>query len=120
LQEVKVGADFKAKAKRNFEKCWDNAAVVANTPDLFARSADRAPSRYEAEAIGGATISVGESFSVRMEGSNMVGRRGTSPVILLSNPTQNLRLSMEQGCNIARASVVAADPISGVFEVTIH
>jgi len=30
-----MGADFKAKAKRSFEKCWDNAALSANTPDLF-------------------------------------------------------------------------------------
>ena len=115
-----MGADFKARAKRSFEKCWDNAAVAANTPDLFARGIDSAPSRYEAEAIGGATISVGESFSVRMESGQLVGRRGTSPVILLVNPTPNLRLSIEQGCNIARASVVASDPISGIFEVTIH
>jgi hypothetical protein len=120
LQEAKVGADFKAKTKRSFEKCWDNAALAANTPDLFARRADRAPSRYEAEAIGNAKVSVGESFSVRLEGSQLVGRRGMSPVILLSNPTQNLRLSLAQGCNIARASVVASDPISGMFEVTIH
>ena len=115
-----MGADFKAKAKRSFEKCWDNAAVAANTPDLFARGTDRAPSRYEAEPIDGAMVTIGESFSVRIEGQKLVGRRGTSPVILLSNPTQNLILSIEQGCNIARASVVGSDPISGIFEVTIH
>ncbi|SHM66752.1 hypothetical protein SAMN05518668_11638 [Sphingobium sp. YR657] len=115
-----MGADFKEKAKRTFEKCWDKAALAANTPDLFSRTADRAPSRFEAEAISGASIAIGDSFSVRMEGNELVGRRGTSPVIRLSNPSQTLVSSIAQGCNIARADIVASDPISGIFEVTIH
>lgn len=115
-----MGADFKAKTKRNFEKCWDRAAVEANTPDLFSKTADHAPSRFEAEPIGGAALAVGESYAVRMEGSELIGRRGTSPVLRLSNPSQSLIRSIAQGCNVGRADVVASDPISGTFEVTIH
>ncbi|MEA3050861.1 MAG: hypothetical protein QOG84_2697, partial [Sphingomonadales bacterium] len=27
-----MGADFKEKTAKSFEKCWDKAAVKANTP----------------------------------------------------------------------------------------
>ena len=30
-----MGADFKEQTRRTFEKCWDKAAVEANTPTLF-------------------------------------------------------------------------------------
>lgn len=114
-----MGADFKQKAKRSFEKCWDTAAVEANTPDLFCKTPDHAPNRFEAEAIGNAAILVGEAVALRMEGGALVGRRGVSPVLTIASPSAALVESIAQGCNIARADVVAADPISGVFEVTI-
>lgn len=114
-----MGADFKQKAKRSFEKCWDTAAVEANTPDLFCKTPDRAPHRFEAEAIGNAAVFVGESVAVRIEGAALVGRRGVSPILTIANPSPGLIASITQGCNIARADVVSADPISGVFEVTI-
>lgn len=114
-----MGADFKQKAKRSFEKCWDTAAVEANTPDLFCKTQDHAPNRFEAEAIGNAALLVGEAVALRMEGGALVGRRGVSPVLIISSPSAALVESIAQGCNIARADVVAADPISGVFEVTV-
>ncbi len=114
-----MGADFKEKAKKSFKKSWDTAAVVANTPDLFCKARDHAPNRFEAEAIGKAAIIVGESLAVRMEGGALVGRRGVSPVLTIANPSAELVESIAQGCNIARADVVGADPISGVFDVTI-
>ena len=114
-----MGADFKEKTKKSFEKCWDQAAVAANTPDLFCKVPDRAPDRFEAEAIGGAAVAVGDSVSVRMEGNALVGRRGISPVLTIANPSSSLVESIAQGCNIARVNVVAADHISGVFEVII-
>ena len=114
-----MGADFKKKTKKSFEKCWDKAAVEANTPDLFCKTPDHAPNRFEAEAIGNAAILVGETVSIRMEGGSLVGRRGVSPVLTIASPSAGLVESIAQGCNIARADVVAADPISGIFEVTI-
>lgn len=114
-----MGADFKQKTKKSFEKCWDKAAVEANTPDLFCKTPEQAPNRFEAEAIGNAAILVGESITMRMEGGVLVGRRGLSPVLTVANPSAGLAASIAEGCNIARADVVAADPISGVFEVTI-
>lgn len=115
-----MGADFKEKTRKSFEKCWDNAAVKANTPDLFSKTADRAPDRFEAEAIVGSAVSVGESVCVRVEGGNVIGRRGLSPVLTIMAPPAGLVRSITEGCNVARADVVAADPISGVLEVTIH
>ncbi len=114
-----MGADFKEKSKKSFEKCWDNAALEANTPDLFSRTPDHAPNRFEAEAIGNAQVEIGESVAVRMEGDKLIGRRGISPVLVITSPSPALIQSVEQGCNIARADIVAADPISGVFEVAI-
>jgi len=75
-----MGADFKAKAKRSFEKCWDNAALSANTPDLFSKTAERLPNRFEAEVIGGSAVQVGESLCVRVEQGKVIARRGLSPV----------------------------------------
>lgn len=115
-----MGADFKEKTRRTFEKCWDKAAVEANTPTLFSKVSDNAPARFEAEALAGSKIAIGESFCVRMEGGKVIGRRGLSPALTISAPTANLIQSISQGCNVARADVVAADPISGVFEVTIN
>lgn len=115
-----MGADFKEKARKSFEKCWDKAAVKANTPDLFSRTADHAPNRYEAEAMVGSAIAVGESLCVRVEGEKVVGRRGLSPVLTIPAPPAELIASIAEGCNVARADVVAADPISGVLEVTIN
>jgi hypothetical protein len=114
-----MGADFKEKSRKSFEKCWDNAALDANTPDLFSRTRDHAPSRFEAEALGNARVEVGESVAVRMEGDKLIGRRGISPVLVIASPSPALIQSVAQGCNIARADIVASDPISGVFEVTI-
>lgn len=114
-----MGADFKARTKKSFEKCWDQAALDANTPDLFSRQAEHGPNRFEAEAIGGAQIDVGDSVVLRMEGENLIGRRGMSPVLRIPSPSPGLVQSIAQGCNIARADVVVADRISGLFEVTI-
>lgn len=114
-----MGADFKEKSKNSFEKCWDNAALDANTPDLFSKTPDHAPNRFEAEALGNAQVEIGESIAVRMEGDRLIGRRGISPVLVIASPSPTLIQSVEQACNIARADIVAADPISGVFEVTI-
>ncbi len=114
-----MGADFKEKTKKSFEKCWDKAAVEANTPDLFSKTPDRAPNRFEAEATGDCVVAVGESFCVRVEEGKVIGRRGLSPVLTIPAPTPGLVESIAQGCNVARAEVVAADPISGVLEVTI-
>ncbi|HJP67486.1 MAG TPA: hypothetical protein VJ846_01195 [Sphingomicrobium sp.] len=114
-----MGADFKEKTGKSFEKCWDKAAVEANTPDLFSKSADRAPNRYEAEEIADSGVMVGESFCVRVEGGKVIGRRGLSPVLAIAAPTAELIQSIAEGCNVARADVVAADPISSVFEITI-
>ena len=68
-----MGADFKEKSKKSFEKCWDNAALDANTPDLFSRTPDHVPNRFEAEALGNAQVEVGESVAVRMEGNQLIG-----------------------------------------------
>ncbi|MBA3512293.1 hypothetical protein [Sphingomonas sp.] len=114
-----MGADFKEKTKKSFEKCWDKAAVAANTPDLFSKAPDHAPNRWEAEPIGNATVAVGETILVRIESGALIGRRGLSPVLTITKPTARLIDSMTQGCKIARAAVVAADPISGVLEVTV-
>ena len=114
-----MGSDFKEKTRKSFEKCWDRAAVDANTPDLFCKTPDHAPSRIEAEAIGDAAVAVGDFVAVRMEGGRLIGRRGVSPVLTISSPSPSLVESIARGCNIARGEVVAADPISGVFEVTI-
>ncbi|MGF7149729.1 hypothetical protein FHS96_003380 [Sphingomonas zeicaulis] len=113
-----MGADFKEKTKKTFEKCWDKAAVEANTPDLFSRTPDHAASRYEAEALGDANLAVGDTFAVRMEDGKLIGRRGISPVLQVCCPSHALVQSVTQGGNIARADIVAVDPISGVFEVS--
>lgn len=86
---------------------------------MFSRTPDHAPNRFEAEALGNAQVEIGESVAVRMEGNKLIGRRGISPVLVIASPSPALVQSVEQGCNIARADIVAADPISGVFEVTI-
>jgi hypothetical protein len=54
-----------------------------------------------------------------MEDNKLIGRRGISPVLVIASPSPALIQSVEQGCNIARADIVSADPISGLFEVTI-
>jgi hypothetical protein len=115
-----MGADFKEKTKRTFEKCWDKAAVEANTPDLFSKAAETSDSRFEAEAIAGQKVDVGESVCVRVEEGRIVGRKGITPVIIIPAPTACLLQSINEGCNVARADVVAVDAISGVVEVTIH
>lgn len=115
-----MGADFKEKAKKSFEKSWDNAAVAANTPDLFRKSPENAPSRYEAELIGSACAAVGDSFYGQVENGKVIGRNGISPVLTIPAPTATLLKSINDGCDLARINVVAADPISGVLEVTIH
>ncbi len=114
-----MGADFKEKSRKSFEKCWDNAALDANTPYLFSKMQDHAPNRFEAEALGNSQFEVGESVAVRMEGGKLIGRRGISPVLVIASPSPALIQSVALGCNIARADIVASDPISGVFEVTI-
>ena len=63
-----MGADFKEKAGKSFQKCWDKAAVRANTPDLFDKTSDCAPNRFEAETINGATVTAGDSLCLRVEG----------------------------------------------------
>ena len=113
-----MGADFKEKTRKTFEKCWDKAAVEANTPDLFSKTPDHVASRYEAEALGDANLAVGDTIAVRMEAGKLIGRRGVSAVLEICSPSQALVQSVAQGCNIARADIVAADPISGVFEVS--
>lgn len=114
-----MGADFKEKTRKSFEKCWDNAAVRANTPDLFSKAADRAPTRFEAEKLGGAAVGVGDSVCVRMENGKLVGRRELAPVLTIDAPSPALVQSIIDACNVARADVVAVDPISGTLEVTI-
>lgn len=114
-----MGADFKEKAKKSFEKCWDMAAVAANTPDLFSKVLEHAPHRFEAELLANVAVTIGETVAVRMEGNSLIGRRGLSPVLKIANPSADLVASIAGGCNIACANVVAADPISGLFEVTI-
>jgi len=114
-----MGADFKEKTRRTFEKCWDNAAVEANTPDLFSKANENAADRFEAEPINGSAVSVGDTVCVRVENGKLIGRRGLSPVLTIAAPTPALVQAVADGCNVARADVVAADPISGIFEVTI-
>jgi len=115
-----MGADFKEKAKQTFEKCWDSAAVNANTPDLFRKSAEHSANRFEAEPVDGKTVIVGESLCVRVEDGRVIGRRGNTPVLTIAAPTPALIKSLLEGCNIGRADVMATDGISGVLEVTIH
>ena len=115
-----MGADFKEKARRTFEKCWDKAAVEANTPDLFCKSAEKADSRYEAETLGSYKVQIGDSVCIRVEDGKVIGRKGITPVMNIPAPTACLIQSINEGCNIACASVVGVDPISGVVEVTIH
>lgn len=86
---------------------------------MFSKAPDHAPNRFEAEALGNAQVKIGESVAVRMEGNKLIGRRSISSVLVIASPSPALIQSVEQGCNIARADIVAADPISGVFEVTI-
>lgn len=115
-----MGADFKEKAKRSFEKSWDNAAVAANTPDLFRKLADAAPVRFEAELICDACAVIGEYFYAQVENGKIICRRGISPVLVIASPTSTLLQVITEACNIARVEVVAVDPVSGVLEVTVH
>lgn len=115
-----MGADFKEKTRKSFEKCWDKAALEANTPDLFRKTADHAPRRFEAEAIGNASFSIGDSVCAHLEEGKLVGRRGLSAVLKITTPPADLLQSIAQGCNVGRVDIVAADPISGIFEVTIN
>lgn len=115
-----MGADFKGKVKKTFEKCWDKAAVEANTPDLFSKSSENVPNRFEADPIGDENLSIGESFCIRLENGEIIGRKGISPVFTITTPTITLVDTIKQGCAVASATVVARDPISGVFEVIIN
>lgn len=115
-----MGADFKEKAKRTFEKCWDKAAVEANTPDLFSRRAEKSDSRFEAETLGSYEGRIGDSVCVRVEEGRVIGRKGITPVIAIAAPTPRLIEALAEGCNVACANVVGIDPLSGVVEVTIH
>lgn len=115
-----MGADFKEKTRPTFEKCWDKAAVEANTPDLFCRNAEKADIRYEAEILGSHEVKVGDSVCIRVEEGKVIGRKGITPVMTISAPTACLVQSINEGCNIACANVVGVDAISGILEVTIH
>ena len=115
-----MGADFKEKTRKSFEKCWDMAAVEANTPDLFRKTADKAPRRFEAEAVNGSNLSVGDLVCVRLEDGKVIGRRGLSAVLAITAPPPDLIVSIAHGCNIARAEIVAIDKISDVYEVTVN
>lgn len=115
-----MGADFKEKAKKSFEKSWDKAAVAANTPDLFRKATEGGPLRYEAELIGDASAAVGDTCYGKIENGQVIGRIGISPVLTIAAPTPGLLQSISAGCDIARINIVAADPISGVLEVTVH
>ena len=115
-----MGADFKEKTRRTFEKCWDKAAVEANTPDLFCKSTERSDSRFYAEALGSHEIHIGDYVFVRVEEGRVIGRKGITPVMTIPAPTPCLIQSITEGCNVACANVVGIDPISGVVEVTIH
>lgn len=115
-----MGADFKEKTRKSFEKCWDRAAVEANTPDLFRKAADLAPRRFEAEAINGLSLAVGDSVCVRLEDGKIIGRRGLSAALTITTPPPDLVMSITQSCNVARAEIVAIDPISDIYEVTVR
>lgn len=115
-----MGADFKEKTRRTFEKCWDKAAVEANTPDLFCKNAEKADNRYEAETLGSHKFQIDDTVYIRVEDGKVIGRRGITYVMNIPAPTARLIQSINEGCNIACATVVGVDPISGVVEVTIH
>lgn len=115
-----MGADFKEKTKKSFNKCWDKAAVEANTPDLFRKSAKHAPVQFEAEPFENNILPIGSCVVVRVEDGRMIGRQGLSPMLVIPAPPEELIKSMAKGCNISQVEIVSFDSISSTYEVTFQ
>lgn len=113
-----MGADFKEKIKGGIQKCWDNAAVAANTPDLFSKKAERQPRRYEAEPIGNHSPAEGEVYCARLVKKQLVGFKGIKEAIILSSPPPSLLSAVSEGCGVAKVTVMSVDSISGTLEVS--
>jgi hypothetical protein len=112
-----MGADFKEKIKGGIQKCWDKAAVAANTPDLFAKTAERQPRLYEAKPLGNHNSVEGEVFCARIVNDRLIGFKGMKQAIVFTSPPQALIDAVGQGCGVAKTTIMSVDTISGMLEV---
>ena len=114
-----MGADFIEKATPSFKKSWDKSRVALATADLFTRTPERTRCTIAADIVGSVHLEVGEHLVVEVEAGMLVGRRGTTDVARVSNPSQPTIGAVVASCGIAKGTVEDVHAIAGVVEISL-
>ena len=112
-----MGADFPRRAKKTFDKSWDQARVQLCTADLFTQQPACAGQSAAFELLGDASLKAGDLVTVEKEGSDLVARRCLTPVARAVKPPIDMLKAFEDSCEIAQGTVHLIHSAAGVAEI---
>ena len=113
-----MGVDFLQKAAPSFRKGRDKARQEMYTPDLFRVQPELTPPTYAASFEKGAKPRQGEALSMRLEGDEVVLRRGIQLIGKLDRPTPELRHALKLSFNEGAGMVHEVHRLSNRAEIT--
>jgi hypothetical protein len=89
------------------------------TPDLFTRMPESQPRSCVGTVVGDTTLGVGESLVIEAVNNSLLGRRGNSIVLTISDPPADVLSAVRAGAGVASGTVQHVHKLSGRVQVTI-
>ncbi len=114
-----MGIDFIRKAAPSFRKGLDRREIELATPNLFTQEPASAPRAYAAQLRSDKTLAVGDKLGVRLEGQNVLARRGLELVAVFKSPGVDLKNALSASFGEACGTVQAVHPVARIAEITV-
>lgn len=114
-----MGVDFIRKAAKSFHKGLDRSRIDLRTPDLFTRLPDCEPRTYAATIRANRELRSGEDLCVRLEGDQVVARRGMDTIAQIDSLPADLVEALQQSYGEACGTVREVHEIADIAEITV-
>jgi hypothetical protein len=114
-----MGVDFISNKTKSFKKGWDRAAAALATPDLFRQQPSGEARQVQGDLVPGATVTPGETLTVRLTEAGMVAYRRDAVVAEFAAPPAEVVQALREGCGVASAKVEQVGLLGGTLRVSL-
>jgi hypothetical protein len=114
-----MGADFLERCKKTFRRSWDRQRLALATSDLLTRQPECAGRSVVGEIIGNAQLTPGEKLTVEKDRDGLVGRRGLTNVVRISDAPADVVRGIEESCGVGVGTIDQVHDSARVVEISI-
>lgn len=114
-----MGSDFLQRAGKTLKRSWDEGRAALARRDLISRDPNCAGRSVSADIECGATLVVGDTVTVQIEGDDLVARKGLAIVARRQRPSPEMAAAVMASCNVRYGTVEQVHDVAATVEITV-